>query len=432
MIGETFTIVATPVPAGLNVTFVPDNSDVVSVDDNGKVTAKCEGTATITVKVGGDGVYAENSTAVAVSVIELPRLCRSRGSLINRTGFISNTARKNGGAINVNADVENTKIANSEFRDNVATSATNNIAINGDGAFILENVNPENLGPFYVAYLTLNITDSAVYGETVEIIAIVEKDNHNPLNGGVVSISVNGKNQTADVKNGTANFTISNLNAGSYSCVASYDNGVNYTNPTQSADFVVLKQNATIEAKNAAYVINYDGKYGVVLKDTNGKLIPGKMVTFTLNGKNIGSAATDVNDIATITLTAKILKTAKAGNKNLLIEFGDLNYVTVSRTVKITINKEKTKLAAKNIKFKKAKKVKKYTVTLKANGKAIKSVKITLKIKGKTYNAKTNKKGKAVFKIKNLKKRGTYKATVKFAGNNYYNKVTKKVKITVK
>ena len=89
-----------------------------------------------------------------------------------------------------------------------------------------------------------------------------------------------------------------------------------------------------------------------------------------------------------------------------MIEFGDLNYGAVSRTVKITINKEKTKLAAKNIKFKKAKKFKKYPVTLKANGKAIKSVKITLKIKGKTYNAKTNKKGKAVFKIKNLKKKG--------------------------
>ena len=51
MIGETLPLLLLlPVPAGLNVTFVPDNSDVVSVDDNGKVTAKCEGTATITVK----------------------------------------------------------------------------------------------------------------------------------------------------------------------------------------------------------------------------------------------------------------------------------------------------------------------------------------------------------------------------------------------
>ena len=353
-------------------------------------------------------------------------------TLFNRTIFISNTARKNGGAINVNADVENTTIANSEFRDNVAISATNNIAINGDGAFILENVDPENIGPFYVAYLTLNITDSAVYGETVEIIVIVEKNNHNPLNDGIVSISINGKNQTAPVENGTANFTISNLNAGSYNCVVSYDNGVNYTNPIQSAAFTVSKQNAIIAAKNAVYVINYDGKYNVVLKDTNGKLIPGKKVIFTLNGKNIGSASTNVKGIATITLTAKILKTAKAGNKNLLIKFVDLNYAAVSRTVKITINKEKTNLVAKNIKFKKAKKVKKYTVTLKAKGKPIKNVKITLKIKGKTYNAKTNKKGKAVFKIKNLTKKGKYLAVINFKGNKYYNAKTVKSKIMVR
>ena len=352
--------------------------------------------------------------------------------IISNCSFISNTARKNGGAINVNVDVRNATIINSEFKDNVATSTTNNIAINGDGAFILKNVDPENLGPFYVAYLILNITDSAVYGETVEIIVIVEKNNHNPLNGGIVSISINGKNQTANVENGFANFTISNLNAGSYNCVASYDNGVNYTNPTQSAGFTVSKQNATIAAKNAAYVINYNGKYSVVLKDTNGKFITGKKVTFTLNGKNIESASTNVKGIATIVLTAKILRTAKAGNKNLLIKFVDLNYAAVSRTVKITINKEKTKLVAKNIKFKKAKKVKKYSVTLKAKGKAIKSAKITLKIKGKTYNAKTNKKGRAIFKIKNLTKKGKYLAVINFKGNKYYKAKTVKSKITVR
>ena len=344
-----------------------------------------------------------------------------------------NNSGRNGGAINVDSDVVNTKIVNSEFKDNVATSATNNIAINGDGAFILENVDPENISPFYAAYLTLNITDSTVYGETVEIIAIVEKEDHNPLNVGIVSISINGKNQTAMVENGTANFTIYNLNAGSYNCVASYYNGVNYTNPTQSADFTVSKQNAIIAAKNAAYVINYNGKYSVVLKDTNGKLLAGKKVTFTLNGKNIGSVSTNVKGIATITLTAKILKTAKAGKKNLLIKCNDLNYAVVSKTVKITINKEKTKLTAKNIKFKKTTKVKKYTVTLKnSKGKAIKGVKITLKIKGKTYNAKTNKKGKATFKIKKLTKKGKHKATVKFAGNAYYKGITKKVTIRIK
>jgi hypothetical protein len=62
----------------------------------------------------------------------------------------------------------------------------------------------------------------------------------------------------------------------------------------------------------------------------------------------------------------------------------------------------------------------------------MKGAKVTLKVKGKTYKAKTNSKGKAVFKIKNLKKKGTFKAKVKFAGNTYYNAVTKTVKIKIK
>ena len=65
-------------------------------------------------------------------------------------------------------------------------------------------------------------------------------------------------------------------------------------------------------------------------------------------------------------------------------------------------------------------------------GKAIKNAKITIKIKNKTYREKTNANGKAVFKIKKLTKKGTFKAKVKFAGNTYYNAVTKTVKIQIK
>ena len=92
-----------------------------------------------------------------------------------------------------------------------------------------------------------------------------------------------------------------------------------------------------------------------------------------------------------------------------------------------------SKLTAKKKTFKAKVKTKKYTVVLKdSKGKAIKKVKLTLKVKGKTYKATTNAKGKATFKIKNLKKKGKYTAKVNFAGNDLYNKVAKSVKITVK
>ena len=47
---------------------MPDNSGIISIDENGLVTALKEGTAPIIVKVGGDGVYAENTTTVTVTV----------------------------------------------------------------------------------------------------------------------------------------------------------------------------------------------------------------------------------------------------------------------------------------------------------------------------------------------------------------------------
>ena len=46
--------------------------------------------------------------------------------------------------------------------------------------------------------------------------------------------------------------------------------------------------------------------------------------------------------------------------------------------------------------------------------------------------AKNNSKGKATFKIKKLTKKAKYTAKVTFKGDKYYNKKTKKVKITIK
>ena len=96
------------------------------------------------------------------------------------------------------------------------------------------------------------------------------------------------------------------------------------------------------------------------------------------------------------------------------------------------IIKKDCKIVASKKTFKAKTKVKKYTITLKSGKNPIKKVVVTLKVKGKTYKAKTNAKGKAVFKIKNLKKKGKYTATIKFKGNANYKAATKKVKITVK
>ena len=177
----------------------------------------------------------------------------------------------------------------------------------------------------------------------------------------------------------------------------------------------------------APSAVTYGNYLVITLKDNNGKVVSGVKVTVKIK-------------------TSKTLKTNKNGQikistKNLVpksyavkITFkGSSKYAPSSKSVKVTVKKATPKLAAKSKTFKKAKKVKKYTIKLKTNkNKAIKKVKVTLKIKGKkAITAKTNNKGVATVIVK-LTKKGTFKSTVTYKGNKYYNKVTKKVNIKIK
>ena len=109
-----------------------------------------------------------------------------------------------------------------------------------------------------------------------------------------------------------------------------------------------------------------------------------------------------------------------------------MGYSASIASAKVVVNKKATKLTAPKKTFKVKTKTKKVQVKLTTGKKALKSKKITLKVKGKTYTAKTNKKGIATFKITKLTKKGTFKYTVKFAGNKAYKAVNKSGKITIK
>ena len=280
--------------------------------------------------------------------------------------------------------------------------------------------------------LDLSVSD-IIYGDALKINVRVSCGGC-LLNEGKVSTVINNRVYVVDVVDGTAVISVSGLNAGSYSGFVSFDGGGNYVHSVGNFSFKVSKRSTAIAAGNRAYVINYGGKYSMVLKDAKGNVLVNKKVTFVLAGRTIGSVNTNAKGVATIKLAADVLKKIKVGKKKLVVKFaGDSNYGSVSRTVKVSVNKEKTKLVAKRKAFKRSVKVKKYGVTLKnSKGKALKRFKLTLRVKGKTYTAKTNKKGRAVFKIKKLKRKGKYNAKIRFKGNGYYKAVSKKVKIAVK
>ena len=156
----------------------------------------------------------------------------------------------------------------------------------------------------------------------------------------------------------------------------------------------IFTYNKAIDSKAKLYFI-------VTLKDANGKVLANKAFKYIVNGKTY-NYKTNAKGQKKIYILSKAKKTISAK----ILFAGDSQYNAVSKAVKIKVNPQKVKIVAKKKTFKAEKKVKK--------------------------SAKTNKKGKATFKIKNLKKKGTYKAKVKFAGDKTYKKITKKAKIKIK
>ena len=118
---------------------------------------------------------------------------------------------------------------------------------------------------------------------------------------------------------------------------------------------------------------------------------------------------------------------------NIIKSFNITNIVDNETDSVDTVKKISLIIVAKNKVFNKKVKTKLYSVVLKCReGNALKNALITLKIKGKLFKAKTNNKGKATFKITKLNKKGKYKATIAYKGNNCYNKASKKVKLVLK
>ncbi|MBR4448190.1 right-handed parallel beta-helix repeat-containing protein [Methanobrevibacter sp.] len=166
--------------------------------------------------------------------------------------------------------------------------------------------------------------------------------------------------------------------------------------------------------------------YKFTLKDASGKALASKSVSISFNGK-IYTANTNGNGVASFSLPINT-----AGKYPVTLSFsGDSTYHGCVQTSTINIAKQATKLTVAKKTFKKSA-TKKVTAVLKDNtGKVLKSKKVTMKVNGKTYTEKTNSKGVATFKVK-LTKKGTFKATTKFAGDAYYTAKSVTSKIVVK
>ena len=240
-----------------------------------------------------------------------------------------------------------------------------------------------------------------------------------------VNASVVGQPQ-AVVKVVNNTIIVSGLNAGTYILSVTVV-GEDYNPVTQTANITVNKAKTVLTANAVTTVYNVNKYLTITLKDVYGN--PLKDVEVGVNFNGVKYLTTDKN--GQIKIPTKVVSPNKY---NVKITFdGNANYLKSSTSSKVVIKKASSKITAAKKTFKAKTKVKKYAVVLKdITNSPIINAKLTLKVKGKTYSAKTNSKGKAVFKITKLNKKGTYKAVIKFNGDKYYAKSGKNTKITVK
>ena len=299
-VGDTFTIVVNTTPKGLKVTYMPDNSGIISVDENGMVTALKEGTAPIIVKVGGDGVYAENTTTVTVTVKKLnPTMDLTAEDIIEGENATINVALpidatgnvttkfngktysskvENGKAIITIPDLEygNYTLPITYSGDDLynPTVTTVNITVNKNTV----NINAGNLTKYYKDPQKFTVTVTDAKGQ--------------PATNKTVEITINGVTYTRTTdETGTASLNI-NLNSGEYPVIVAVDDvKVNST--------VFVK--ATIDASDVVKVFRNDTQYYATFVDVNGTPTPNIMVSFNVNGV-IYNRATDDNGTAKLNI----------------------------------------------------------------------------------------------------------------------------------
>lgn len=261
-----------------------------------------------------------------------------------------------------------------------------------------------------VDYLDVILTASDVamkYGDETSYVVRLTDGKYQALANQNVTITVNGKSTkyiTDD--NGIVSMLI-DLAPNTYALTAKYDGNEIYKSSIITNTITVNSQ-ARLSGNDVTMFFTDNKYYKVRLFDENGKAVgAGKIIKITVNGKS------------------KNVKTDKNGYASFKISLNPKTYKITARYNHLTISNKivvKQILKAKNISKKKSKTIK-FKVTLSKGKKALANKKIKIKFKGKTYKVKTNKKGVATLKIKNLKV-GKYKIY------SYYS--TAKIKNTIK
>ena len=299
-VNDTFELIATTNPRGLKVTYSSNNESIATVDANGRVTAKAEGTAIITVSVGGDGTYALNSTNVSATVHEKPIPPKENltinasaqpitlgdnatvvvNGLKNATGEVTVTIESNKWTGKINKGTAN--IIVTDLTENV----TANVNYAGDDKYnptsttIKITVNPN---------VIIYAPDVTKYYGGSERFAVTLKDlNGKPIANADIKITINGQTYTKTTDNNGETSIGINLNSGVYNVTTEY-------NGTKVYSTVTVKD--TVIAKNVTKIFRNATQYQGTFVDSKGNLVKNTDIRININGV-FYTRTTDANGMA--------------------------------------------------------------------------------------------------------------------------------------
>ena len=280
-VGEIGAVKYSAVPKGLDVSFVEDDSGVVSVDEHGIVTALKQGSANITITVGDNKKYALNSTIICVDVHGLPsKIIIENDTLDMVIGDVVDPGvslmPSDAGNLSFTVSDENIVLVNGL---GVITAvgegnATVTVSFGGNDKYLPSN-----------ATITVSVKNALIitapdvvkyYGGPERFVVNVTDSKGTPLSNKSVTIVINKVtyNRTTD-ENGIASMAIV-LPSGTFNATVTVDNNtvnsvVNVLTTVNGTDVLKMYKNGT---QYYATFVDSEGKY----------LADGTTVKFNING----------------------------------------------------------------------------------------------------------------------------------------------------
>ena len=227
--------------------------------------------------------------------------------------------------------------------------------------------------------VTVDIPESMTHGENSTITIDLPEDAT-----GNVTISIDGKNYTGIVVNGSVNISIPALDTGNYTIITYYSGDDNYTSFTKETNVTVVKNSFILTTEDVVMFYKDGSKWFARLTDLNGNPIANQSVSFTINGVTYNKV-TDINGTALLSI-----------NLNSGVYTGVVSARNISKNVTITVNSTIegngiVKMYQNGTQF--------YATFYGANDEVLANTNVTFNINGVLYTRQTNVNGTAKLNI---------------------------------